>query len=184
MSFDVEAFVERNYEVGGVSESFSGSDLYIVVHPGFGRENHEYRELGITEEDYFWYSMRLWTEFERVADSCFDIAVLYEAETDYSREFLGKYAGEVDHWFETVRGGSKLLYRNADEFIDLVTSVDEGSKAVIAGEHNNLCEGQARQIVNYLSDTFDLSVDIESGVTFPEKPLERDENRNLRFADH
>lgn len=110
--------------------------------------------------------------------------MLYEANTDYSREFLGEYADEVDHWFETVRGCSKLLYRDADEFIDLVTSMDEGSKAVIAGEHRNLCEGQARQIVNYLSDRFDLSIDVERGVTFPERPLERDENRNLRFADH
>jgi hypothetical protein len=182
MSFDVDNFVERNYTEEDVYEDIEGEDLYLLVHPGFGLQNDEYKELGITETDHLEYSMELFSEFEMMADSSFDIAVLKEVGTDYSREFLGPYAEEVDHWFETQRGNSKLLYRNADEFIDLVTSMDEDSTMVISGEHRNLCEGQARQIVNFLSAEKDLSINLERGVTFPERPLRRDENMNLRFA--
>lgn len=182
ISLDPEKFVERNYSRAGQPlESREG--LYIAVHPGFALENDEYKELGLRTEDHFRFTYSFFREFERMADSDYSIAVLEEIETDYSREFLGDYSQEVDHWFETLRGEAKLRYRNADEFIETIDSLEHGAEVIISGELNNLCQGQAWQIIDYVSREKDTDIELRFGESFPSKPLIRDEDGNLRYVE-
>ncbi|MFB6203968.1 MAG: hypothetical protein ABEK01_05750 [Candidatus Nanohaloarchaea archaeon] len=180
MSFDPEKFVDRNY--AGEVDGYRENELYLLVHPGFGLENDEYRELDLRPEDHFRYCHELFSELDRMFDSDAEIAVLEEMDSGYSREFLGDYAGEVDHWFETLRGSAKIRYRDADGFIDLVRSLEDGSTVTISGEHNNLCEGQARQLVDYIADFDGTDLRLRKGVVFPDRPLERDEWKNLEYS--
>lgn len=180
MSLDAERFVERNY-----SEELEGGSsmegLYLVVHPGFGIQNDEYRELGLEVEDHFRFSYDFFSEFERMSGSDYEIAVLQEVGSDYSEDFLGEYASEVDYWFETMRGEAKLRRHNADEFIEVLTGLESGAPVKISGELNNLCEGQARQIVDYVARNKEVDIELQRGVTFPSQPLIRDEEKNIRF---
>lgn len=181
MSLNAERFVERNYSEEETGGRISSNGLYIVVHPGFGLQNDEYQELGLTVEDHFRFSYEFFSEFEEMVDSDYEIAVLQETGKDYSERFLDDYASEVDHWFETTRGEAKLRYNNADDFIDVLKGLEEGSPVRISGELNNLCEGQARQIVDYVASEKDVDLEIERGITFPSQPLIRDNEKNIRF---
>jgi len=111
-----------------------------------------------------------------------EIGVLEERETGYSREFLGDFEDEVDHFFETVEGKARPTRESAEDFIEVLRGLEDGSSVSVVGEVNGLCVGQAGQIVEYVSDAYDLDLEVNRGVTFPERSVERVEE-GLRYVD-
>ena len=181
MSLDNDGFVERNYSEENEEVEVQSDGVYIVVHPGFGLQNDEYMELGLTIEDHFRFSYDFFSEFEDMVESNYNVAVLQENGTDYSERFLEDFESDVDYWFDTTQGEATLMHDDADEFIDVLVSLGDGSPVRVSGELNNLCEGQARQIVDYVAKEKDVDLEINQGVVFPSQPLIRDDNKNLRF---
>lgn len=181
MSLDPQNFTERNYPRAGEAEE-EVDQLYLAVHPGFALQNDEYQELGLRHEDHFRFTYSFFNEFRDRAESGYRVAVLEEMDSDYSREFLGDLTEEVDDWFETTRGEAKLRYSNADDFIELVESLADGAEVVVAGELNNLCQGQAWQIVDYVASEDGKDLDLRYGESFPSQPLIRDGDGDLKFC--
>lgn len=157
-------------------------DVYVAVHPGYAFQSDEYQELDLRPEDYFRHNHEFFSEFERMLESDTEVAVLSETDTEYSRDYLGEFAEEVDHWFDTVEGEARLKYDNADEFIDFITDMEENTSVTVSGELHNLCQGQAVQIVEYVAQKGGLDPEISKGVVFPERPLQRDNEENLEFV--
>ena len=155
----------------------------MAVHPGFALQNDEYQDVGLRTEDHFRFTYSFFREFERMTESGYRIAVLEEIDSDYSREFLGEYSQDVDQWFETLRGEAKLRYRNADEFIEEIESLEDGAEVIISGELNNLCQGQTYQIIDYVAGEKDREIDLRFGESFPSRPLIRDEEGKLRYCE-
>ena len=158
-------------------------NVYIAVHPGYGFESDEYMELGLRNEDYFRHNYEFFSEFRRAIDSESEVVIMSEKESSYSEHYLGDLSEEVDHFFDTVRGKGKLTYEDADEFIDFILDIDKEASVTVSGELNNLCHGQAMQIVEYVLDKKGIDADVRRGVAFPERPLERDEENDLKFAE-
>lgn len=179
-------YAERSDEIGGfrfdqASDTDEPEDLYLVAHPGYCLVEDEYKDLDLDERDHAEYSRDFFDEFVRKVDEDVTIAVLEEEDTDYSREFLGDLESEVDHFFETVGGRARPTRESADNFIEVLRGLENGSEVKVSGEVNGLCVGQAGQIVEYVSDAYELGFDIDRGVAFPERPVER-VNGDLRFV--
>ena len=171
-------YSERADVIGGfrfdqASSTESSQQLYLVSHPGYCLINEEYKDLGLDERDHADYSRDFSDEITEKVDEDVTVAVLEERDTDYTRDFLGDLEEEIDHFFETVEGKARPTRESADEFIDVLRGLDDGSEVVVSGEVNGLCVGQAGQIVEYVSDAYDLDLDINRGTSFPEDPVER-----------
>lgn len=167
-----EAFDGFNFDQAGIGNS-SQEELYMISHPGYCLLDDEYMDLGLRPEDHFSYSVDLFSELERKIEEGARIAVLEEKGTDYSREFLGGYEDQVDHFFQTVEGKARPTRESAGEFIDVLRGLEDGALVTVAGENNGLCVGQAGQITEYVSDAYELGLEIGRGIAFPRRPVER-----------
>lgn len=179
-------YAERSDRIGGfrfdqASDSNESEELYLAAHPGYCLVDEEYMDVGLDQRDHADYSRDFFDEFARKVDSDVTVGVLEEQDTDYTREFLGDLESEVDHFFETVEGKARPTRESADRFIDVLRGLDEGSTVKVSGEVNGLCVGQAGQIVEYVSDAYELGLEIDRGVAFPESPVERVDG-DLRFV--
>lgn len=170
-------YTKRADVIGGFrfdqQSSSDSPELYLSSHPGYCLIDDEYRDLDLGMRDHADYSRDFFDEFARKVDEDVTVAVLEERDTSYTRDFLGDLEEEVDHFFGTVEGKARPTRESADDFIDMIRGLDEGSTVRVSGEVNGLCVGQAGQIVEYVSDHYDLGLDIERGVSFPERPVER-----------
>lgn len=171
-------YAERADRIGGfrfdqASSSNKSEGFYLVTHPGYCLVDDEYRDVGLDERDHADYSRDFFDEFVRKADEDVTVGVLEERDTDYSRDFLGELESEVDYFLETVEGKSRPTRESADDFIEVLRGLEDGSTVRVSGEVNGLCVGQAGQIVEYVSDAYDLGLEIDQGAVFPERPVER-----------
>ncbi|MFB6175026.1 MAG: hypothetical protein ABEJ87_03535 [Candidatus Nanohalobium sp.] len=172
-------YVERSEAFDGfdfdnaVMEGSSQDELYLISHPGYCLVDDEYMDLGLRPEDHFGYSLDFFRELESKIEDDVTVALLEEARTGYSREFLGEDVESVDHFFQTVGGRARPTRDSAGEFIDVLRGLEDGGKVTVAGENNGLCVRQTGQITEYVSDAFDLDLEIRKGVVFPRRPVER-----------
>lgn len=170
-------YVEKSPALEGFqfeqSSGKSSQEFYLISHPGYCLVDDEYMDLDLRPEDHFSYSHKLFNELERKIETDAVVAVLEEEGTEYSRNFLGDYVEEVDHFFETVGGKARPTTESAEEFIDVLKGLEDGALVTVAGEVNGLCVGQAGQITQYVSDAYELELDIERGIAFPGRPVER-----------
>lgn len=179
-------YSERADVIGGfrfdqASSDESSEELYLVSHPGYCLIDDEYKDLDLNERDHTDYSRDFFDEFVRKIDEDITVGVLEERNTDYTQDFLGDLEREADHFFETVEGKARPTRESAEEFIDTLRGLKDGSRVTVAGEVNGLCVGQAGQIVEYVSDAYDLDLEIARGVSFPEDPVERPD-RDLKYV--
>lgn len=148
-------------------------ELYLVSHPGYCLVDDEYMDLGLLPEDHFMYAHGFFNEIEEKIEEDVEVAVLEERGTDYSREFLGELEEDVDHWIETVEGKARPTTESAEDLIQILRGLEDGSHVTVAGEVNGLCVGQAGQIVEYVSDAYDLDLEVGRGSSFPNRAVER-----------
>lgn len=179
-------YAERSDRIGGfrfdqASSSDVSEDFYLAAHPGYCVVDEEYMDVGLDQRDHADYSKDFFDEFARKVDEDVTVGVLEEQDTNYTREFLGDLEVDVDYFFETIGGKARPTKQDADEFIDVLRDLEDDSVVKVSGEVNGLCVGQAGQIVEYVSDAYDLGLDIDRGVAFPERPVER-VDENLRFV--
>lgn len=159
----------------------SEPDFYLVTHPGYCLVDDEYTDVGLDERDHAGYSRDFFDEFARKVDEDVTVGVLEERGTDYTRDFLGDFESEVDYFFETVEGKSRPTTESAEEFIEVLRGLEDGARLEVGGEVNGLCVGQAGQIAEYVSDAYDLGLEIDQGVVFPDRPVERIDG-DLKFV--
>lgn len=179
--YSKRADVIGGFRFDQASGTESSEDLYLLSHPGYCLVDEEYKDLGLNERDHAIYTRDFFNEVMKKVDEDVNLSVLEERGTDYTRDFLGDLEKEIDHFFETVEGKARPTRESADEFIDLLQGLGDGSEVVVSGEVNGLCVGQAGQIVEYVSDAYDLDLDINRGTSFPEDPVERPDGE-LRYV--
>ncbi len=170
-------YAERSPALDGFQFDQTGveasQELYMISHPGYCLVDDEYMELGLRPEDHFSYSVDLFNELDRKIEEGAIIAVLEEADTGYSREFLDERTGEVDHFVQTVSGRARPTRDSAEEFIEVLRGLEDGATVTVAGENNGLCVRQAGQVTEYVSDAYNLDLRIGKGIAFPRRPVER-----------